>query len=240
MTSGEPDPGPAEPSRPFGPSEGRGAARSPVEAPPRLIVVTDTTLSSGPELEARVERVLALAAPGTVMVQLRDKELSARRRLSLGERLVALCRQHGQWFIVGERLDIAVLLGADGVHLGEGSVATAEARSLLPPAAWVSRACHSVEAAASTDADAVLLSPIVAERKGSAPLGAEAIADACARLSRRDRAQRPHVYALGGVDASTAAACIARGAAGVAVIGAVLGPGRDPVALLSALGIGRE
>jgi thiamine-phosphate pyrophosphorylase len=206
---------------------------------PRLIVITDTTVAPEPELEGRVGRVLALAEPRTVMVLLRDKELPARARLSLGERLVALCRRYGQWLVVAERLDLAALLGADGIHLGEGSVATRDARRLLPPSAWVSRACHSVDAAVRADADAVLLSPIVAARKGNAALGVATLAEARARLDGRPAAERPLLYALGGVAADTAAGCLARGATGVAVIGAVLAAGREPAPLLAALGIGR-
>lgn len=207
-------------------------------APP-LVVITDTTVAREGVLEERVERVLSMARPGSVVVQLRDLALPTRQRLGLGERLVAACRRHGQWFVVNDRLDLTVLLGADGVHLGEGGVETADARPMLPPNTWISRACHAPEAAATLDADAVLLSPIAAPRKGRPALGAEGVTRARAVLATMNSARRPMLYALGGVDASNAATAIASGADGVAVIGAAL-DGREPEPLVTALGIRRS
>jgi thiamine-phosphate pyrophosphorylase len=202
------------------------------DAPPRLIVITDLTVAPEGELERRVERLLCIACAGTVMVQLRDKDLPVRSRLALGERLAAACRAYGHWFVVNDRVDLAVILGADGVHLGAGSVSPDDARRLLQPGAFVSQACHTAHEAALTDADAALLSPIFAPRKGRGSLGVAGIAAAVSVGS----GTRPLVYALGGVDASNAAACVAAGAAGVAVVGAAL-DGRDPEPLLEALEI---
>ena len=212
-----------------GPS-GRGWRR----VHPRLIIVTDTTVAPEGVIEPRIERALALARPAMVMVQLRDTALSVRRRLALGERLLAICRRHGQLLVVNDRVDLAVLLGADGVHLGEASIASEDARKLLSPGAWISRACHAPSEVAHTDADAALLSPIAAPRKGRAALGLAALSEARARRGSAS----PLLYALGGIDAESAARCVARGAAGVAVIGAVL-DGRDPEPLVRALGIVR-
>jgi thiamine-phosphate pyrophosphorylase len=203
---------------------------------PRLVVITDTSVSAVPELIVRVERVLASAAPRTVMVQLRDKELEARDRLELGKRLVAVCRRLNQWFVVNDRLDLALLLEADGVHLGEGSVAPADARTMLPDRAWVSIACHEPEAVGRPDADAVLLSPVVAGRKGREALGFEGLRSARRKLVSSVAGTAPALYALGGIDAGSARECLAAGADGVAVIGAVL-DGRDPRPLLDALRI---
>jgi thiamine-phosphate pyrophosphorylase len=204
---------------------------------PRLIVVTDTSVADEAVLVHRVDACAALAAPGSVMVQLRDKTLPIRRRRALGERLVAVCRARAQGFVVNDRLDLAVLLGADGVHLGEDAVATEDARAVLPPGAWVSRAVHTVDDAGRCTADAVLLSPIASPRKGRPALGLSALTEARAAISRQTDAA-PRLYALGGIDASNAAQCLSSGADGVAVVGAVL-DGRDPAPLLDALGIRR-
>src|SRR6201999_3645794 len=122
----------------------------------------------------RVERALSLARPGSVLVQLRDLELPVRERLALGERLLARCRLHGQWLSVNDRIDLAILLGADGVHLGEGGVEPRRARELMPEA-FISHACHDVTDVAVKESDAAVLSPIAAERKGRAPLGTDAL-----------------------------------------------------------------
>jgi thiamine-phosphate pyrophosphorylase len=203
---------------------------------PRLIVITDTTVAAESELVARIERALSAARPGTVMVQLRDRQLDGRARLELGKVIVEMCRRTEQLFVVNDRLDLAVILDADGVHLGEGSVDPKEAREVLGVAAWVSCARHSVPAVAGTGADAVLLSPIAAPRKGNAALGIAALGAARAALSSE---QGTLLYALGGIDASNAASCVEHGADGVAVIGAIL-DGRAPEPLLAELGILRS
>lgn len=204
--------------------------------PPRLMVITDTTVAPGELLLERVEAVLALSRPGSVVVQLRDPQLAVRERLRLGERLAGACRRHAQRFIVGDRCDLAVLLEADGVHLGERSVPAADARALVGSGAWITRASHDAGWTPEPDVDAVVLSPIMAERKGRPALGLDGI-----RLARRalNEAPRPvHLYALGGVDAGSAARCVEAGADGVAVIGAVLA-GRAVEPLLRVLGVER-
>jgi thiamine-phosphate pyrophosphorylase len=207
----------------------------------RLIVITDATVAAEDVIEERITRVLAMARAGSVVVQLRDKDLPARWRLALGERLVAACRQHGQWFVVNDRIDLAVLLGADGVHLGEESVSTEDARALLPRAAWVSRACHEPEGVGTPEGrgvDAWLLSPVAAPRKGRVALGESGVERARAVIDRMDPAERPRLFALGGVRAKDVATWMAAGAHGVAVIGAVLN-GQDPRALVDALEIAK-
>jgi thiamine monophosphate synthase len=128
-----------------------------------------------------------------------------------------------------------VLLDADAVHLGEASVDPADAKRLVPPDVWLSRACHDPEDAAEGLADAVIVSPVMESRKGRPPLGPAALTAAKGALERAGRTAT-HVYALGGVDASSAPTCVMHGAHGVAVVGAVL-DGRDPEPLLLALGI---
>jgi thiamine-phosphate pyrophosphorylase len=197
---------------------------------PRLIAISDFSRGDAATRLARVERCLASARPGSVLLQLRDPELGARARLELGRRLVALARAHGQLFGVNDRLDLAVLLGADAVHLGEQSVDAADARRLLPHA-FVSRAWHALEAP-PPGADALLLAPIFEARHGRPALGVEAL-----RLARARVGALP-LYALGGVTPERASQAMATSAHGVAVIGAVL-DADDPKPLLAALGIRR-
>jgi len=208
-------------------------ARERREIVPVLMVITDESVASRGLLVERLERVLAQARPRTVLVQLRDPTLTVRARRALGARLRALCTRHDQWLAVNDRVDLACILGADGVHLGEHSVAPADARTLLPYA-FVSHACHDFETLDVVGSDAAVLSPVVAPRKGRAPLGIAALRRARELLD--SRRSTTLLYALGGVDASSASACVQSGATGVAVIGAAL-DGRDPAPLLQALGI---
>jgi thiamine-phosphate pyrophosphorylase len=196
---------------------------------PRLIVVTDFTRPGSERHLQRIEALLTRAQPGTVLVQLRDHALSARRRFELGGELRTLTRRSEQWFVVNDRLDLFRVLDADGVHLGEASVASAEARAF--GARFVSRSVHRLEAL-PIDADAVLFAPIVEARHGRAAHGIEVLGHARERLAGR------LLYALGGVSASNATACLGAGADGVAVVGAALDHD-DPLPLLGALDIGR-
>jgi thiamine-phosphate pyrophosphorylase len=187
---------------------------------PRLIVVTDLTRLGAAETVTRFERLASAARSGTVMVQLRDKAHSARERLAFGRELARSCRRTGQLLQVNDRLDLAVLVGADAVHLGEAAVATEEARRVLP-GALVTRACHDVARIAGVDADGVVLSPILAARKGRGALGIEALQKARALLDDGGRAGA-RLVALGGVDAARVAECFASGADAVGVVGAWL------------------
>jgi thiamine-phosphate pyrophosphorylase len=207
---------------------------------PRLIAVSDRRVLDRAGTLARFSELAALAKPGSVLFQLRDLELSLSERLSFGRELVSLAHAAGQALAVNDRLDLAVLLDADAVHLGEAGIETEDVRNVVGAELWVSRACHSVERAAELEADAVLLAPIIAARKSRTPLGLDALRRARAELERRGRGTQ--LFALGGVDAESAAACLAAGAHGVAVIGAVLrdaNDGRGLRALVSALGIAR-
>lgn len=197
---------------------------------PRVIVVTDFARPGAESHLARITHLVESARPGSVMIQLRDHELAARRRLEFGRVLRELTRRTEQWFVVNDRLDLWKLLEADGVHLGEASVGSTEARAF--GARWISRAVHRLDAIADADVDAILLSPIVEARHGRPPLGMEALSRARARLAGKK------LFALGGVTASLAATCLAHGADGVAVVGAALDTD-DPEPLVSALDIGR-
>jgi thiamine-phosphate pyrophosphorylase len=206
---------------------------------PRLIVITDLSALERNELARRMATVANAARAGTVAILLRDHEVSARERLALGRELCQITRTAEQQLWVADRLDLAMLLEADGVHLGEGSVSAREARRLLGSDLHVSRAWHRADLDDSgtelDDLDALLLSPIFAARKGRPALGAAALATLDAALQARPNA--PRLYALGGVTAREVPACDVAGATGIASIGAALAS--DPRGLLEALGIAR-
>ena len=200
---------------------------------PRLIVITDTSLVRADVMLVRIERLLNDARPGTVMVQLRDKQVPIRERLALGSRLRDLTRVAGQALCVNDRVDLAVLLGADAVHLGEASVAPHDVRGRYGNRFWISVAQHDLTAdpALPDIVDAELVSPICAERKGVDARGVTALS------KRRDRVGKSTLlYALGGVTATHAADCIKYGADGVAAISAAIGSS-DATPLLTALNI---
>ena len=187
---------------------------------PRLIAITDLTRWS-PRHTIEVFRALAEnARPRSVALQLRAPGGAAGQLLELGAVLAGIARAEEQWLIVNDRLDLAALLEADAVHLGEASVSVVEARALLG-ARPVFRACHEPRAVTGIGADALVLSPIAAARKGAPPLGVSALSLAARRLA--DAGEPTRVYALGGVTPESARECLAAGAAGVAAMAGIFG-----------------
>lgn len=209
---------------------------------PVLIAITDSARGSFDDWLVQLEQLLAAAAPDSVQVMLRDRQLSARERLALGVRLRELTGRHAQALCVNDRLDLALLLEADALHLSESSVSVADARGFARDQGrdwWISRASHDPADALTADADALLLAPVVEARKGRPALGLAGLERARAALDRRSAsAAACRLYALGGVAAGNAAGLLQAGADGVALIGGLLAPDAAR-ALVDGLGIRR-
>lgn len=222
-------------------SLGASKAREDRASLPKLIVISDLGTLSWEALLRRSEVVAGASTPGSVAILLRDHAASAAERLRWGRELQRIASRFEQLFWVADRLDLALLLNADGVHLGEKSVSSAAARRLVGAQPSISRAWHRPQIdpvdqlEQLQDVDALLLSPIIAGRKQRPPLGLSAISALRAALS--SQTARPAIYALGGIDAENAAACVSAGATGVAAIGSALTG--DYPALLAALAIAR-
>lgn len=192
---------------------------------PRVVQITAASVLPERALFARIEALAALPerARHAYAVQLRDPELPTRALADLGARLREATRAVGASLVVNDRVDLAIAIGADGVHLGRLSMRVADARSLLGASAWISVSAHGVDdvlRAASEGADAALLSPIFASPGKGAPIGVQAIAAAREATGRRGLAI--DLVALGGVDAANAASCSSHGASAVAAIRADL------------------
>jgi len=211
----------------------------PASIAPRLVAITDRGVAGAAETLVRFERLARMARPFSVMFQLRDPELQAAERLAFGRELRALCDTHAQWLAVNDRCDLALMLGADALHLTESSIGALDARRVVGERLFVSRACHDPLQALEPGVDAWVLSPIFEGRKGRAPLGMGALE----RLVERCRADASAgcapatVFALGGVTPDRVDACDRARAAGVAVIGAVLRA--EPDRLVERLGLAR-
>jgi len=200
-----------------------------------VIAITDPRWSDD-ELATRAEAVLVAVPRGSVGLQLRDKVRQAKAVHGLAERLRAICSQNGAPLYINDRLDIALAVGADGVHLGDASIEIGDARALLGPAAFISMAAHGLEEidrSRLAGATAVLASPIFATPGKGEPQGTRFLADA------RARAGGARIYALGGVDATNADECRRAGADGVAVVRAVWGSPDASSAALSLVAAAR-
>jgi thiamine-phosphate pyrophosphorylase len=188
---------------------------------PSVIQISSSAIVPEAALLARIAAVATLpkATRRAYAIQLRDPELSGRELYAMGMRLRHATRVVGAALVVNDRLDLALGLRADGLHLGRRSISVADARAVLPAGTWISVSCHDVAdvaRAAREGADAALLSPIFPSPGKGTPLGLGALCEA------RKTAPDLLLVALGGVDAANAGACFAAGADAVAAIRADL------------------
>lgn len=199
-----------------------------------LCLVTDRSTVKG-SLEEAVEACLAA---GLKAVQLREKDLAVRDLLSLAQRLREATRQAGAKLFVNDRTDVALAVGADGVQRTGASLPVAVLRSICPPGFQIGASVHSTAEARIAEpegADFLIFGPIFdtpSKRQYGPPQGLSA-------LERVASAVRLPVLAVGGITPPRVAEVLRAGAAGVAVIGAILGVERpaDAVkAFLDALG----
>jgi thiamine-phosphate pyrophosphorylase len=168
-------------------------------------------------LPVSVGRALSAAPVGSVAVQLRAKQAGSCELLEVARALRAITRRHASALIINDRIDIAQLAEADGVHLPENGLPLAAARRLLGPSALIGMSCHDARGLAQarrSGADFATLSPVFASPGKGEPLGIE-------RFAELARPVGLPVYALGGVRAEYAPQLKAAGAAGLAVISAV-------------------
>jgi thiamine-phosphate diphosphorylase len=182
---------------------------------PRVIVIPDPGFAGGASFESLAEAALA---GGADAIQLRAKELRGPRLVALGRRLGARCRAAGALFFVNDSPSVALDCGADGVHVGPGDCAPALARQLLGERGAVGVSVY--DAADLRRAEQARASYVAVGAVH--PTATKAIAVVGLEGVRRLRgATRLPIVAIGGIDAGNAAAAIAAGADGVAVISAV-------------------
>jgi thiamine-phosphate pyrophosphorylase len=178
----------------------------------RLYLITDARPALQP-FEAFLE---AAIAGGVGMVQLRDRELDDADLLRVAIRGVRTCAPLGVPFIVNDRADIALLAGADGVHLGQDDLPPTQARRIVGGDAIVGLSTHSSEQiqAAETEAvDYIGVGPIHATptKPGRAAVGEELVRYAAAHSSRP-------FFAIGGLDPKNVGAVVAAGGRSVSVL----------------------
>jgi thiamine-phosphate diphosphorylase len=186
----------------------------------RLYLVADPDLCTGP----LTETVAAALAGGVTAVQLRAKSLTDRQAVALGMWLRAATASHAALFLVNDRLDIALVTGADGVHLGVTDLHPADARRIAPPGFIIGYSPDDAsDAAGATAASYYGIGPVF----GTASKADAGHALGLEQFAGRVAASPVPVVGIGGIDASNAGHVIRRGATGVAVISAILGR-RDP------------
>lgn len=179
-----------------------------------LLVLTDRHQAARLGL---VDTVAAAVDGGARTVVLREKDLSRRAREDLAQRLARLLAPAGGTLLVaGPDVALARAVGASGIHLSATDPCPDDTSDLV-----VGRSCHDrdeVQAAAAEGADYATISPVAAtsSKPGYGP------ALGLAGLAKLTSATELPLVALGGVTEASAGDCLAAGAVGVAVMGAVM------------------
>lgn len=184
---------------------------------PRLYVILDAALLNIPEIGCARK----LADAGVRLIQYRNKKASARELFEKSRDLAAFLNPIGMKFIVNDRADVAALVRADGVHVGQDDLGAEEARAVMGGGKWVGVSTHKVEqfrTALANSADYIAVGPIFATGSKMNPdpvVGLELVQQA------RAMTDRP-IVAIGGITLERAAEVIAAGADSVAVISDIL------------------
>lgn len=182
--------------------------------PSPLYAIADTL--GRPELSF-VDLAEKICAGGAMLLQLRVKELPTREFLSVAHAVRAICRRYGCTLIVNDRADIALAVGADGVHLGQEDVPLAAARKVLGPDKVIGISTHDpaqARAAAGDGADYIGFGPLFGtgtKATGYTARGLDQLREIRALVSLP-------IVAIGGITAERASAALAAGADAVAMI----------------------
>ncbi len=182
----------------------------------RVVVVTDRKLVARDAIVPRIAAMLAAAPRGSVMIQVREKDLDGGPLLALVREVLRVARPAGAPVWVNDRADIAAAAGADGVHLPERGLTIDEARATIGTSS-IGCSRHTIEsvvAAAQAGASLVQFGPVWAVPGKGEPIGTEPFAALRAQLPAAVR-----LVAVGGIDGPARARHVAlAGADAVAVI----------------------
>ena len=185
----------------------------------RVCLVTDRDLSLGRSL---LEVVGAAVQGGATMVQLREKTAPTRAFLEEARALKALLAPLGVPLIINDRVDIALAVEADGVHVGQTDMPVEIVRALLGPRAIIGLSITNHQQISRPDAalpDYLGLGPLYLQQtkpNAATPLGVEGF------RALRAATTKP-VVAIGGLKADNSAPVLAAGADGLAVVSAIVG-----------------
>lgn len=183
-----------------------------------LYLVTDRTLSLG---RSTLDVVTAAVAGGVTCVQLREKNCSTREFISEAKILKNVLHTKRIPLIINDRVDVALAVAADGIHLGQNDMPIKDARKLVGASMIIGISAESVDDAVESEnsgADYIGISPVFStttKKNIADPLGLEGV------RAIRKAVQIPLV-AIGGIDQQNAVDVIKAGADGIAVVSAIV------------------
>ncbi len=184
----------------------------------RLHLITDRNLCASRRLE---DIVLAAVRGGVSIVQLREKNIETCEFIELARSLRALLKKTGVPLLINDRVDVALAVQADGVHIGQKDMPYTDARRLLGSKAIIGLSVENMEQIQSTQGlegiDYLGIGPIFAtqtKQDAAPPLGLDGLAQA-------KKLTTIPLVAIGGIDEYSAAKIVESGADGLAVVSAL-------------------
>ena len=184
-----------------------------------LMLVTDRALCQRRGLE---DMVMEAVRGGAAWVQLREKHLPTRAFIEQALRIKERLASAGVPLLINDRVDVALAVAADGVHLGQDDMPIPMARRLLGPGAIVGLSVErweDVEKAQDLEVDYLGVSPVFATPTKTDTKGVWGLQG----LARISTYSRHPLVAIGGLDAANIADAVRAGADGIAVVSAICG-----------------
>jgi thiamine-phosphate pyrophosphorylase len=184
----------------------------------KLCVITDTVIQN----KYSHEEIAYLASKGGAdIIQFREKHLSTSELIKIGKSIRKICDRFGSLYIVNDRVDIAMLTKADGVHLGKEDIPVNEARSLLGKNKIIGGTAHTLREAIiaqNKGADYIGYGHIFetkTKKKSTKPKGIKGLKMILAKI-------KTPVFAIGGIDLNNVTSVMQCGVFGVAIVGAIV------------------
>lgn len=186
-----------------------------------LYLVTDSSMCTKMGF---VDMVSAAVKGGVTLVQMREKHASTREFVEKARRVKALLDERSIPLLINDRVDVALAVGAAGVHIGQSDMRYNDVRRLMGPDAIVGLTIDTdeqVQSAQDLDVDYLGIGPVFAtatKADHSIPLGMDGFA-------RRRTMSRHRCVAIGSVNAENSGELIRKGADGIAVVSAICASG---------------
>ena len=186
--------------------------------PPKIYAITDTAVSG----LSHVEQVERLIKGGIKLIQIREKRAGPRDFFEAARAAVEVARSHGVKIIINDRIDIALVVNADGVHLGQDDVPPERARAIMGPKAIIGFSTHSIEQAhraARLPVDYIAIGPVfstLTKDNADPVVGLDGVA------AVKDKIGVLPLVAIGGINSANIADVLSSGADSAAMIGALI------------------
>ncbi len=181
---------------------------------PRLCYITDRHALGAEPLLSRLQEAVSA---GVDLIQIREKDMATRPLVELVQAALDLASGTATRVVVNDRLDVALALGAAGVHLGRQSLPAQAVRACVPESFLIGVSCHSMEEGLEAEcagADYIVFGPVFetpSKLPYGPPLGLDKLQEVAARV-------KIPVLALGGIKVERVKPCLAAGATGIAGI----------------------